>query len=246
MPGQARELLDLVSQLMPDDQVPVPVAETIRKIREQINNPAHGNDLVDTIASLLMDYPGVGSVLGGTRLMLLKEAILSPSELARANALQNNMCCGACGKDLEQGEMVGVFGKIVACYKCAQPEFVSCNCGKLHNISLPRMLAKTFRGCAGCATEQAPMDQPPATDTREYITLGETAVPTVMPRARFGEPPTFTGAGMTRNQREVLQVREARRRPAPPPGWDVIPVGQGGTAGVGTMQLGNLDDENPL
>jgi len=154
MPSQARELLDLITQLAPSaDQIPTPIAETLRKVREQIDNPTYDVDLVDTITSLLLDYPGAGSVLGGTRLMLLKDAVLSPSDLAKVNASQVNFCCGACGKDLQQGEMVGVYGKIIACHRCAVPELVGCKCGKVHDVSnLSRLLAKTFKGCAGCET----------------------------------------------------------------------------------------------
>lgn len=96
-----------------------------RVINEQLNNPRHFDDLVDTIIKVIQD-PRVNSMNRDT-LQLLRRAVLSPLELAKYNAMLNKgQDCASCGRRLNGYEAVTLVNRQAHCYRCYNAMYVTC------------------------------------------------------------------------------------------------------------------------
>lgn len=113
----ARQLVDLLRSApgAPFEHIAV-------TLREQLESPNHCNDLVDTVAAVLMD-----GKYRASHLDLLRRAILSPRELTTFKAtLKKNRTCARCSQELLDYESVTMVSGDVHCYRCAYPEYVRC------------------------------------------------------------------------------------------------------------------------
>lgn len=127
------------------------IEEALTSMRDQMDNPGHAADLIDTIARLLNQNKNY--VFNGKFLANLQKAILSPSELARVKAMENKFySCMTCGRDLHDGETVTFYNNNVVCYRCVHPTLVTCG-GCNHPLPVPgvsRVITKVVKSCEHC------------------------------------------------------------------------------------------------
>jgi hypothetical protein len=148
-------------------------AAAFEQIEEQLNNPNHEADLIDTIVKLLT-MRNAKLVSGPAVLENLRKAVLSPKELARANALMNTaQNCIKCNRQLIDGETVTIIEQTMYCVSCYPPSVVYCVGCKNHISvnSISRVITKEIKGCGICkerreAPGAAPVQVEQETDWR--------------------------------------------------------------------------------
>ena len=127
------------------------------QIREQIDHPDHQKDLVETVAAL-MTSSRARIVLHGTLLQTLRDALLSPRELASLKTLvKTYQACGKCGKRIYDGEMMTMAEQGAYCNNCAPPLSYPCSHCKLSIVvpsGVSRVLTKRSKEC-NCRTSGA-------------------------------------------------------------------------------------------
>lgn len=143
--------------------------EVVQTITDQISNPRHFSDLVDTICAVL-GAPNAKLVLNGIVLQQLRTAIFSPRELATVSAKTKTwQACSNCGAEIAQGEIATFRKQNPLCYKCGLPTLIRCNtCKDYHEIptGVVRVLTKLFKECAVTKVEKvlAPKQPEPGGD----------------------------------------------------------------------------------
>lgn len=138
--------------------------EMITALETQVNDQliygdGYRGDLIDVVAGLV----GVGSGRGTLTpnvLKALREAILSPSQLAKVRTAVEKQACFRCGTDIGDGEMSCQHGRQTFCMNCVMPSYV--RCGQHHLIDLNkkagnvigRVTTKMIGECPQCAAQQ--------------------------------------------------------------------------------------------
>lgn len=182
-------------------------------IEMQLNSPHHDQDLIETIAEIIAT-PTARLVLGGALLTNLREAVLSPRELARVRALQHTwQSCCRCGGKISDREITSMSGQQVYCANCLTPTLHTCpKCKQVHPLpGIDRLVKKHTVACAVCAAGgiAEPVEEEGGFDDREDVIA-------VNPNRHRIEERLFRprGAGLP----PVVRV--------PPGGWtDTPPVG---------------------
>lgn len=198
--------------------------EMITTLEAQVNDQlvygdGYRGDLIDVVAGLI----GVGSGRGTLTpnvLKALREAILSPSQLAKVRTAVEKQACFRCGTDIGDGEMSCQHGRQTFCMNCVMPSYV--RCGQHHLIDLNkkagnvigRVTTKMIGECPQCATQRVdgvvkPIEDPVAVhlrglndQMRRMAPVPTTGPPTHRPtitRAavqRFIENPLLNRAGI--------------------------------------------------
>lgn len=171
---QARCLLDAIPVDTQDD-----VRAIVEQVTDQLNNPTHFTDVIDTFARILGD-PKAKMTLTAGLLGAMRDAVLVPRELMRVRGLENHgFVCGACRKEFAGGEIGSVNGANVYCTACQVPTFVrchSCNMPKEIPISARKTIVKSAKTCTcmkpaavGAAVEEAEQFNTEAPRTAGYI-----------------------------------------------------------------------------
>lgn len=151
--SHALAILDLIVDSGTDVKEGSFAEEAMLVMKEQIQRPAHADDLIDTVAKILASDK-CRVVLAGSYLTAIQKAILSPTELARVHALSSTwQACQGCGRELINGEVVTLLNQKVVCPSCQRPVFVSCdNCHQPHELTgIGRIINKYTKECRRCA-----------------------------------------------------------------------------------------------
>lgn len=153
--GQAIDLLDwLRASCDLSTAKDTPIQTILEQIEDQVGNPNHQNDLVDVIANLLQSPKGK-IAMSGKMITALREAVLSPRELAKAKAMiHTTQACAGCGRAVVDSELVTMRDQSPLCYSCLRPSFLSCpQCSMIHGLpgSVTRILTKVLKECQRCA-----------------------------------------------------------------------------------------------
>jgi hypothetical protein len=146
------ELLEFLYSL---GGMPSGIRKTLDSMREQYDSPGFSKELVDTVAAYLVATNG-RSLLTGRILEGLREALLSPSELAKVKALATTYAgCSSCGREFSDGSLATIVKGSPVCYHCVWPTTV--RCGKCHNdvpatsTGIARIIKKALTECQKCA-----------------------------------------------------------------------------------------------
>jgi len=158
--NEAKTVLDLL--MHPESNDRETQTSLMEKIRDRLQNQSTKTDLIDVMANIL-NTRKAKNVLTGAVLESLEEAILSPRETARLEALAStNIGCASCGISLQLCEMTTIGGQNVYCTLCSIPSRIRCStCRQLHDA--PRgvgdSMLKTSKECGHKgAVDYAPMD----------------------------------------------------------------------------------------
>ena len=236
---QAQQLITLVNDLEetvkrqgvetpPIIQQAVAVRDSVI---EQANAPHHDGNLVDAMADVLNEIPP-GGVLSGMKLTKLRQAILSPLELAKVREKATNLTCSGCGVDIGNGGLMTQYNGNVRCLQCMPPDNITVNCvghGKV--IPLPDPTKKRLRllirksECPTCTAPKPAAPEPFVIDVPEAPPIphweqarlgggiGVGRIPTPPPYRRADQVGVGPRGGV------VLEGRDRNRglRPAPWP-----------------------------
>ena len=144
-----------------------PAREVLETVNAQINNPSHFEDLIDVVVVMLKE-PRLSS-LNRDQLAALRQAILSPLELAKFRTLLGKIRnCIGCGKGLAEHEVVSITNVGVWCYQCSPMEHVTCGVCEQRvtaggiGLAIKRALQKH-----SCSPSSQPT--PPRDESRESI-----------------------------------------------------------------------------
>ena len=150
---QAHQVMRWLMDVIPRaTEIPEPIKRTLEQIDEQINNPRHADDLFDRIAAILLT-PSHKSLLTGNSKVIqqLKEAVLSPRELAKMSAISRTFqACTTCKKAILNGEVASLHGQLPYCYACMPPNLMSCGkCATAHPLPVgaTRIMTKVLKEC---------------------------------------------------------------------------------------------------
>ena len=151
-----------------------PIREVLETVNAQLDNPSHFEDLIDVVVVMLKE-PRLSS-LNRDQLAALRQAILSPLELAKFRTLLSRIRdCSGCGRGLAEHEVVSITNTGIWCYMCSSMEHVTCGLCKQRvttggiGLAIKRALHKH-----ACSPNSQP---PPRDESRASIRWTATSLP---------------------------------------------------------------------
>ena len=192
---QGKVVLNYLQKLQ--TMLPIPensgtLEEVLLQLSQQVRDYAeNGNSertLIDTIASFIGDQDAPR--LNGDILHALRNALLSPKEWRKLDALRDNRDCSRCGHRFSTAELAVLMGDKFVCFTCTTPYFYACKVCKSGVVRITNKLLQVMmaRSC-GCRTSKAKVAE--ENDTN-YIP------PTPLPTPRIPENFIWTLADFPR------------------------------------------------
>jgi hypothetical protein len=133
--------------------------ELAKQTHEQLDHPNHDEELIEFVAAILQKV-SARVALPGSLVQSLRDAVLSPKELARSKALSNTyQTCMNCNRALDNGELISISDQRPYCTKCVRPSSIACTtCARTVPVdkTLQKQIDKSRRECPACLGKGAP------------------------------------------------------------------------------------------